>query len=140
MPIQVDWTPSLPRVIFYRLEDQWTWAEYFAASEREFELVAPLQGERYDVIADFLDSSYIPVGAGVSHVHRMNQRRQQQQVGIVVVVTESQFISGLVKIGQKVYVGKNDNFHIARTVREAVALIEAHRNSVDSHKSIVDSQ
>jgi len=127
MPIQVDWDPNLPAIITYLLEGQWTWAEFFKASEQEFELVTAIPGQRYDVIANFTRTNHVPVGAAVSHVNRINQQRQQFG-GLVVVLTSNQFIASLVKIGQKVYPIGNDNFRTAKTLEEALTLITNHRS------------
>jgi hypothetical protein len=129
MPIHLEWDSTLPAILYYRMAGQWNWDEYFKASEREFEMVASLGRARYDVVADFLKSNHIPVGAGVSHVNRVNQRRRQlQPEGLVIVVTRNRFIINMVKVGQKVYPVGNENFHTAQSLAEALALIERSRS------------
>lgn len=126
MPIRVEWNNSLPNVMTYDMGGQWTWAEFSAASEREFELAAAVHGQRYDLVVNFTRTPFVPNGPAISHVNRINQLREQQG-GLLVVVTTNLFIFSLVKIGQKVFPVGNENMHMVRDWNEALNLIRSNR-------------
>ncbi len=126
MPIRVEWNNSLPNVMTYDMEGQWTWAEFSAASEREFELAAAVHGQRYDLVVNFTRTPFVPNGPAISHVNRINQLREQHG-GLLVVVTTNLFIFSLVKIGQKVFPVGNENMHMVRDWNEALNLIRSNR-------------
>ncbi len=126
MPIRVEWNNSLPNVMTYDMEGQWTWAEFSAASEREFELAAAVHGQRYDLVVNFTRTPFVPNGPAISHVNRINQLREQHG-GLLVVVTTNLFIFSLVKIGQKVFPVGNENMHMVRDWNEALSLIRSNR-------------
>jgi hypothetical protein len=128
MPIRVEWAQGISNTIHSYLEGKWTWREVYAAFQEEMAMAATLGTARCDVIADHLSSEYVPLGPGVSHVHRLNQQRLQRQPDrLVVVVTTSRFIAGMVSIGKQVYPRQNDNFRTVDTVAKAIALIEQDR-------------
>lgn len=126
MPIHVEWNNSLPQLMTYDMDGQWTWAEFTAASEHEFELAAAVQGQRYDLVVNFTRTPFVPNGPAISHVNRINQLREQHG-GLLVVVTTNLFILSLVKIGQKVFPSGNENIHMVRDWNEALKLIRNNR-------------
>jgi len=127
MPIRVEWNNSLPNVMTYDMEGQWTWAEFSTASEREFELAVAVHGQRYDLVVNFTRTPFVPNGPAISHVNRINQIREQHG-GLLVVVTTNLFIFSLVKIGQKVFPVGNENMHMVRDWNEALNLIRSNRS------------
>lgn len=135
MPIHVDWNSSLPNLMTYDMESQWTWVELSAASEREFGLAAAIPGQRYDLVVNFTRTPFVPNGPAISYVNRINQLREQHG-GLLVVVTTNLFILSLVKIGQKILPIGNENIHIARDWNEALNLIQNNRAAHGSVGSV----
>ncbi len=121
MGIDYSWDGGGARICRMHFPDQWTWDEFLRVVEqvqddgRQFE-------ERYDVIADFLESPRLPPGSGITHAYAVF-RRMPPNAGLTVVVTRSAFVRSLVEILGKVHPETRRAFAAVSTPEQALALI-----------------
>lgn len=126
MGIQISWDTILPNTVLYTLKGRWTTAEYLQAFEQELRLVSPLQDERYDVIADLLESASIVGGSGLNHLYG-TFKRTPANMGILMVVTQNPIFKLLDGVVASLFPDMHQSYRIVPTLDAAREMIRAGR-------------
>ncbi|NWF68043.1 MAG: hypothetical protein HXY40_03065 [Chloroflexi bacterium] len=129
MPIDVQSNPTLPNLVHYTFTGRWTWDEFFQAVKVEACLVRPLNGARYDVIGDFLQTSYLPNGSSVGNVYRVLMQAKTRGWGSTIVVTPHLFIRMMAQTLPKLHPDFRTTFLACDTLEKAYALIAQSREA-----------
>lgn len=123
MPINVQLYEHETRIIAYTFEGKWTWNELNAALPKA---VALLDGEeRADVIIFYNCGTYLPK-LFITNLRSM-AKRQLENAGLTVVVSDNDFVQQMFRVSQKVDDKVANIMHCVASEQEAVALIRKNR-------------
>lgn len=126
MGIEVIWDDTLENVIVYHFQGRWTWQEFLMGFEQELGMAKGLDGARYDVIGNLIESHPLPPGSGISHVYGIF-KRYPGNWGVTLIVSGSAFIRAMLNVGTKVHPDARNGFIISDTVENARAIIRQKR-------------
>lgn len=128
MPIQLRWYPEMERVLHWSFTGKWTWEAFFDTFAQELKMVSALDGQRWDIIGEFVDHSTIPRSPGpIDHVIRTLEEGKRHNLGIVMVATESAFIRGMIDIAVGLHPLYRETIRACPNVEAAVAAIRESR-------------
>jgi hypothetical protein len=96
MAIVVSSDPRMHNTIIFKFKPGWTWTDFFNALDQERELVTQFNGQRYDVIANFEETSSVPIGNALGHVRNSLEVARKYNRGMTVVVSRSGYIRVLI--------------------------------------------
>lgn len=126
MGIQIAWDMILSNTVLYTLKDRWTTAEYIQAFEQELRMVSQLQGERYDVIADLLESASMLGGSGLNHLYG-TFKRTPPNMGLLIVVTTNPIFRLLDGVISSLFPDMHQSYRIVPNLEAARETIRAER-------------
>ncbi len=126
MGIQIAWDTVLPNTVLYTLKGRWTTAEYLQAFEQELRMASTLQGERYDVIADLLESTSIIGGSFLNYFYG-TFKRNPPNIGILMVVTQNPIFKLLDGIAAMLFPDMHKSYRIVPSLEIAREMIQAER-------------
>lgn len=128
MSIEIRWYDTYTHIVHWTFHGQWAWDDFFATFEQEKQMVATLDGARYDIIGEFMDHPTLPHGSGaVSHVVGTLRHRKATHMGLLVVVTRNTFIRAMVKIATQLHPGFRTTFFSTDSLQAAEAAIQQSR-------------
>ncbi|MGQ9889473.1 MAG: hypothetical protein ACUVSX_13425 [Aggregatilineales bacterium] len=104
-----------------RFHGHWTWDEFVRVTEQLHDEGRQLN-ERYDVIADFLESPRLPPGSSITHAYNVF-RRLPPNIGLNVVITRSAFVRAMTEILAKVHPETRRYFAVVSTLEQAQEVI-----------------
>lgn len=129
MAIQVQWDDEHQQIIRVEVEGRWSWDELQSTLEHTIEMMDTVP-HKVDFIIDVSRSHLIPSGA-TQAAQSVATPETHPNEGIKVVVGAN----ALMRIGYEAYrrinwsLGKNQEFHFAKTQQEARTLIARERRS-----------
>ena len=129
MAIQTQWDDDQKQVIRVEIEGRWSWDELQSALERTIEMMDSVP-HKVDFIIDVSRSSLIPRGA-TQAAQSVATPETHRNEGVKVIVGAN----ALMRIAYEAYrrinksLGKNQEFHFAKTREEARALIARERSA-----------
>lgn len=129
MAIQTQWDDEQKQIIRVEVEGRWSWEELQTALARTIEMMDSVP-HKVDFIIDVSRSSLIPGGA-TQAAQSVATPETHRNEGIKVVVGAN----ALMRIGYEAYrrinksLGKNQEFHFAKTQDEARAFIARERTA-----------
>lgn len=129
MAIQTQWDDEQKQVIRVEVEGRWSWDELQSALERTIEMMDSVP-HKVDFIIDVSRSSLIPGGA-TQAAQNVATPETHRNEGVKVIVGANP----LMRIAYEAYrrinksLGKNQEFHFAKTRDEARAFIVRERTT-----------
>jgi hypothetical protein len=126
MGIQISWDTILPNTVHYTFKDRWTTAQYLEVFEQELRMVSHLQGERYDVIADLLESASMLGGSGLNHLYG-TFKRTPPNMGLLAVVTTNPIFRLLDGVISSLFPDMHQSYRIVPSLDAAREMIQAAR-------------
>lgn len=122
MGITLSWDDEVENLLIYKFDGKWTWGDFLQKFDEEVKIAETLNGQRYDVVADTLNSQPLPPGSGISHVYGVF-KRYPQNWGKTIIVTQSRFLKMMVSVGQKVHADARDAFILGGSLEEARTIV-----------------
>lgn len=119
---------TTPTIIHQTFKSPWTWKESRDSSDQIKDILNADPQQTYHIVSNFLEGQKIPTGSPLLQV-RAALQNPPSNLGLVVVVTSSQFIRILIGgiqaladtvFGIKIYIGNS--------VEDAKQLIEDHES------------
>jgi hypothetical protein len=123
MPVTVAWDENHPGIQHWKFTPPWNWDDFHAAFQQEVLMEKEFAGERYDIIADFLDSKGLPGGSGIANV-AATFRNMPAKRRYTIAVSEERFISTLVSVYHRIYPSAKAHSMAATSIEEAIAICE----------------
>jgi hypothetical protein len=125
MPVQVRWYDEAQTIVLYEIQGNWTWDELYPEYTRAIQMEKSVP-HRVDVLIDMRRSGRLPLNV-LTHMKRFSDH-QPYNIGLSIVITESQFVRALYQAGCKFYSGIGRYFAVAPSPEEALAMIAAARS------------
>ncbi|MBL8156045.1 MAG: hypothetical protein JNM70_17835, partial [Anaerolineae bacterium] len=94
--------------------------------EQELRMVGHLQGERYDVIADLLESTSMLGGSGLNHLYG-TFKRTPPNMGLLMVVTQNPIFKLLDGVIASLFPDMHQSYRIVPSLDAAREMIRAER-------------
>jgi hypothetical protein len=120
MPVTFRWYDAAETILYVLYEDDWTIQNFFESIQTATQLIQTKPQARHDMIVHLKTSPRASIP--VFHADRATGR-DQDTLGIIVLVTEKRFDQVMAQVLTKV----NSRYRRADSVKAAVALIQAAR-------------
>jgi hypothetical protein len=124
MPVQVRWYDDAQTIVLYEIEGNWTWDELYPEYRRAIQMEKSVP-HRVDVLIDVRRSGRLPLNV-LTHMKNFSDR-QPENIGLSVVISQSQFIRALYQAGCRFYSGIGRYFSVAPSTEAALGMIAAAR-------------
>ena len=125
MSVEVEWDNPERTSLRYTVVGHWTWEEFYTARDHARELADEVALTQVNAIIDIRVGSMFPRNS-LSHFRDMpDQAHPKLENGTVVVVENSLFVRTLMDIMRRANRIAMENFHRARTLDEARAILHA---------------
>jgi hypothetical protein len=124
MKITVKWDDHDHALLWFITEKPWTWDEYHQAVDAGIALVRSV-----DFLVDVIlmgTPTVLPTGSALANFLRVT-RKLPENVGVIVVVTDSQFLWTINTLLFKISARAREVGALAHSVEEAHAIIADHR-------------
>jgi hypothetical protein len=124
MSIHLYWEDNEHSLLRYDFVGKWTWGDFYPALAQGLKMEM-LSVNRVDVLMDMRQSGSIGDGA-LAHIRKIADR-QPPNVGLMVVITPSKFLTALFQAAIRSYPDVALYVRLAATESEARAIISASR-------------
>ncbi len=122
MPVSVQWDNPEKNIIYARYE-RWSWDDFYDALTQCTALVSTVN-HRVDIICDLVDS-VVPKGGTISHAAAT--LKQDNNGGIVVLVTPNRFVQAMTQVSSRVLPDFKKRYRMTSTLESARELIARER-------------
>jgi len=120
MSVRVFWDTDEKKIIWYVVEGNWTWDEFYTAYY-EARAMQRTISHRFHAIIDLRSAVGIP-GNAMQHVTHLTTI-QSEYLGIRAIITTDESINTLYQAGAKFYSKIAQHFVMVQTVEQAYAII-----------------